>query len=91
MRLPKHVKMHFGSVMGESRMKVWGGFCCDQCMYGSVSNVLERGFKGINAEGVLLVSQWETFEVCYCRVWVCVDSCNELGLSWMIALFLLWG
>ena len=26
-------------------MKFSGGFCCDQCIYGSVLNVLERGFK----------------------------------------------
>ena len=26
-------------------MKFRGGFCCDQCIYGSVLDVLERGFK----------------------------------------------
>ena len=26
-------------------MKFCGGFCCDQCIYGSVLDVLGRGFK----------------------------------------------
>ena len=31
--------------------------------------------------GRLACFQWKTVEVCYCRVWVCVDYCNKLGLS----------
>ncbi|CAM9748185.1 unnamed protein product [Ascophyllum nodosum] len=48
--LPKRVKNALRQRYGikyECRMNISGGFCCNQCIHGSILDLLERGFKEI--------------------------------------------
>ena len=90
-RLRKRVKnalrQRYG-IKSERRMNIWGRFCCDQCIYGSILDVLKRGFKEYMQRASSSFPSRKSLKFVTVEFGFALTTAMELGLSWTsIALF----